>query len=153
MVERYTTGGATNAAREAIDRSVRVDIAAFAEKGCVAVGSLAHHIQADIDLAFSHREGDEVQLPSTISIKIICSSLDQDHVASCSDSKVVIEQVALIEDILADRRSNLRDENFAGINQCEDAGQPTHHKALNYLCLKPPQTAMRRATRIRWCST
>lgn len=133
VVERYTNSKAINAAKEAIDRSVRADITAFAEKDGTDMGPLAYHIQAGIGVAFYRLEGEEAERLRAISNKLIRSSIDLNHVASYSDSEAVIKLIALIEEILMDRRNNPRDDIFTGINQSEDAGQLTHHQALTYL--------------------
>jgi cytochrome P450 len=70
-VERYRNGKATNAGKEAIDRSIRADIAAFAKSGGTDMAPLAYRMQAGIGIAFYGLEGEEAERLRDVGEKLI----------------------------------------------------------------------------------
>lgn len=132
-VERHTNGKAINAAKLAIDQSIRADIAAFAKSGGTDMTPLAYRTQAGIGVAFYGLEGEVAERLRSISEQLIASNMDLNFEAKYADGDGITKLVGLIEEVLADRRKNPRDDIFTALNADKDAGQLTHHQVITYL--------------------
>ncbi|KAL2783814.1 cytochrome P450 [Aspergillus keveii] len=132
-LERYTNVKAINARQSTMDKSIRDDIAAFANSGATDMAPLAYRIQVGLGIAFYDLEGKEAERLRLISEQLIGGSLDPHNVWDYASSSAIADLVMLVEEILADRRQNPKDDIFTSLNMDEDAGRLTHHQILTYL--------------------